>query len=379
MFNVFLDSNIIYNNPFMDSGSNKRLVDKIKQINGHVYITDIVYKEVIHNYVKTLEELNSDIDKLQTKINKTNVEMSFKNIDVTAEQKKLESRFNELVEHNYITILNTDSNLLNEVIERAIKKIKPCSDNKEEFRDCLIWLTYVQKSESEDLKNCFFITNNTSDFFAKDKTSLHPDLLEDSKRFKIYKGVIDFFNSEQQLLDLGNLKILEENFTFKINDLYSDVMIEKFEYELEEYINKNNNLLSKYIFDLSEPTDIKLESYDIRDENIISTDLNIESKTIDITGDLNIYLEVSIKRVNETICTVMNINAKFYCIKGIKIDQSTDEYMLEDDFLEYNIEDLDCTKLSSDDIDSYMYENYADAESNAEAERMDALENYYLH
>lgn len=379
MLNVFLDSNIIYNNPFMDSGINKRLLNKIKQINGHIYITDIIYKEVIHNYVKKLEELNSDINQLQTKINKTNIEINFKIIDVSAEQKKLESRFNELVENNYITILNTNSNLLNEVIERAIKKIKPFSENKEEFRDCLIWLTYVQKSESDNINNCFFITNNTSDFFAKDKTSLHPDLLADSKRFKIYKGLIEFFNLEQQLFDLGNFKNLKENFTFKFNDLYSDAMIEKFEYELQEYINKNNNLLSKYIFNLSETTDIKFESYDIRDENIISTDLNIESKTIDITGDLNIYLEVSIKRVTETICTVMNINAKFYCVKEIKIDQDKDEYLLEDDFLEFNIEDLDCTKLSSDDIDSYMYENYADAESNAEAERMDALENYYLH
>lgn len=379
MLNVFLDSNIIYNNPFMDRGINKKLLNKIKQINGHVYITDIIYKEVIHNYVKKLEELNSDIDQLQTKINKTNIEINFKIIDVSAEQKKLESRFNELVENNYITILNTNSNLLNEVIERAIKKIKPFSENKEEFRDCLIWLTYVQKSESDNINNCFFITNNTSDFFAKDKTSLHPDLLADSKRFKIYKGLIEFFNLEQQLFDLGNFKNLKENFTFKFNDLYSDAMIEKFEYELQEYINKNNNLLSKYIFNLSETTDIKFESYDIRDENIISTDLNIESKTIDITGDLNIYLEVSIKRVTETICTVMNINAKFYCVKEIKIDQDKDEYLLEDDFLEFNIEDLDCTKLSSDDIDSYMYENYADAESNAEAERMDALENYYLH
>lgn len=379
MLNVFLDSNIIYNNPFMDRGINKKLLNKIKQINGHIYITDIIYKEVIHNYVKKLEELNSDINQLQTKINKTNIEINFKIIDVSAEQKKLESRFNELVENNYITILNTNSNLLNEVIERAIKKIKPFSENKEEFRDCLIWLTYVQKSESDNINNCFFITNNTSDFFAKDKTSLHPDLLADSKRFKIYKGLIEFFNLEQQLFDLGNFKNLKENFTFKFNDLYSDAMIEKFEYELQEYINKNNNLLSKYIFNLSETTDIKFESYDIRDENIISTDLNIESKTIDITGDLNIYLEVSIKRVTETICTVMNINAKFYCVKEIKIDQDKDEYLLEDDFLEFNIEDLDCTKLSSDDIDSYMYENYADAESNAEAERMDALENYYLH
>lgn len=379
MLNVFLDSNIIYNNPFMDRGINKKLLNKIKQINGHVYITDIIYKEVIHNYVKKLEELNSDINQLQTKINKTNIEINFKIIDVSAEQKKLESRFHELVENNYITILNTNSNLLNEVIERAIKKIKPFSENKEEFRDCLIWLTYVQKSESDNINNCFFITNNTSDFFAKDKTSLHPDLLADSKRFKIYKGLIEFFNLEQQLFDLGNFKNLKENFTFKFNDLYSDAMIEKFEYELQEYINKNNNLLSKYIFNLSETTDIKFESYDIRDENIISTDLNIESKTIDITGDLNIYLEVSIKRVTETICTVMNINAKFYCVKEIKIDQDKDEYLLEDDFLEFNIEDLDCTKLSSDDIDSYMYENYADAESNAEAERMDALENYYLH
>lgn len=379
MINVFLDSNILFNNPFMDSGINKRLLNKIKQINGHVYITDIIYKEVIHNYVKKLEELNSDIDKLKNKISKTNIEMNFKNIDVTVEQRKLELRFNELVEHNYITMLNTDSNLLNEVIERAIKKTKPFSDNKEEFRDCLIWLTYVHKSELDDLKNCFFITNNTSDFFAKDKISLHPDLLEDTKRFKVYKGLIEFFNLEQELFDLGNLKNLKENFTFKSNDLYSGAMIEKFEYELEEYINKNNSLLSKYIFDLSETTDIKFESYDIINENIISTDLNIESRTIYITGDLNIYLEVSIDRLNETIFTVMNINAKFYCVKEIKINQNKDEYLLEDDFLEFNIEDLDCTKLDTDEIDSYMYDKYAYDADIVEAERMDALENYYYH
>ncbi|MDU4882976.1 PIN domain-containing protein [uncultured Clostridium sp.] len=379
MINVFLDSNIIYNNPFMDSGFNKKLLNKIKQINGYVYITDIVYKEVIHNYIRKLEELNSEIDKLQTKINKTNIEMSFKNIDVNVEQKKLESRFNELVENNYITILSTDSNLLNEVIERAIRKIKPFSDNKEEFRDCLIWLTYVKKAELDELENCFFITNNVSDFFDKDKKSLHPDLFKDSKRFKIYKELIDFFNSEQRLFDLGNFKKIKENFTFKFGDLYSYDMIEKFEYELKEYINKNNNLLSKYIFDLEEPTDIKFEDYTIRDENIISTDLNIENKTIDITGELNIYLEASINKVNEMIYNVMNIKAKFYCVKEIEINQNKDEYLLKDAFLEFNIEGLDCTKLSSDDIDDYMYEKYYYDESLVEAERMDALENYYLH
>ena len=379
MLNVFLDSNIIYNDPFMESGINKRLLNKIKQVNGKIYITDIVYKEVINNYVVKLKDLNLELEKLKRKLDTTNINIAINLIDVENEEKKLKLRLDNLIKDNSLNLLSTDNNLLDEVVYRAIKRIKPFSNNKEEFRDCLIWLTYAKKVESEIMENCFFITNNVNDFFSNDKINLHPDLINDTKRFRIYKGLIDFFINEQDLFDLGNLKTLKEIFNFKSADLYSNEISEKFKYAIIAYIDSNNNLLSKYIFDLQQSSSINLESYDITKETITSTDLDINKKTIDITGNFQIYIELSTNINNENQITVVQADIKFYCVKKVNINIEKDEYILEDGFLEFDLEVEDFDKLDSNEVDDYMYEKYYDGIDLVEAERMDALENYYMH
>lgn len=37
MVNISLCSNILFNNPFMDSGINKRLIERVKKVKGNIY------------------------------------------------------------------------------------------------------------------------------------------------------------------------------------------------------------------------------------------------------------------------------------------------------------------------------------------------------
>ncbi|EES91051.1 hypothetical protein CLG_B1384 [Clostridium botulinum D str. 1873] len=42
----------------MKKGKNKILFDKINRIGGKIFICDIVYKEILNNYKKQLNEIN---------------------------------------------------------------------------------------------------------------------------------------------------------------------------------------------------------------------------------------------------------------------------------------------------------------------------------
>lgn len=379
MVNVFLDSNILFNNPFMDSGFNKKLLEKVAKVKGTVFITNIVYKEVINNYRKLLIKDNDTIKNLNKDLERAHVENRISEINIEEMIKKLKNRLDDLNEENKIKILETDNNLLDSAIDRAIKEIKPCSAGKEEIRDSLIWLTYVRKVESEKLENCFFISNNTKDFFSNDGRALHQDLVNDTNRMKAYKSLSDFFSKECDLFDTINIDILRDNFTFSCHELYSDEIYSEFEELLFNYVSENNKLISKYIFDCNTENTISLEKFNMQDPEISSTEVNLGNKTIDIYGKIEIYIELSMNIYSKTVVTVAIITVNFYCVKEIKIKSDTEEYLLKEGFKEFDFEDVDITKLSDEDIDIYMEEEQYEAEQDGWAEQMEAEQEYFEH
>lgn len=378
MINIFLDSNILYSDPLMEKGKNKVLFDKINRSGGKIFICDVVYKEILNNYKKQLNEINVEVGKIKNKLNKLKLEEStLSHIDVELQIREIEKQFKEYIREEKIILLSTDNDILPEVIDRSIKRKKPFSEKKQEFRDCIIWLTYAKRVENENLDNCIFITQNTSDFCDK-KGSLHKDLLEDTKRFKFHKDVYQFLKNESQLIS----KIELDQVTRK----FKNYIIGEPEFQKEVIFNEIYCHINNYFIELSEDevTDLYvgmylnyIELYDIDIKSIIKTDNDINKDDLTITefGDIEIEASVELKVYDEeedwSIASTTILLVSSYWAK-LKIEEN---YEVNEKI--YKIE-LDNIKVKEIDVD-VVNEYYNDLESTARAEMREAQEEYYRH
>ncbi|WP_181170546.1 PIN domain-containing protein [Priestia megaterium] len=152
-----------------------------------------------------------------------------------------------------IEIVGYDNSILPELVNRAVNRIKPFTEGKQEFRDAVIWLSYALLAKERKLENCLLITGNTTDYCSKNK-ELHPDFLKDSERFTIYKDAYT-------LVEADNMKEFKEE--YELTKLQINERHEAFLAPREEAKHWSNdeiiNMLS--IPDLSSTLKLAIEDY----------------------------------------------------------------------------------------------------------------------
>jgi len=196
---VILDTNTIIQNPKLDSDIHKVLYRYLSKTDSYLLMPEVVHQELPVVYKKRLSEIFS---KVKTDVAKLNAFLTDNNdlcieYDVNTEATKFISLVESIYagfNKNYIASLKPG--MLEESIRRAINKIRPCSENKEEFRDTLIWLTVISVAEEQDERNVVFITNNTTDFCDSDGNlheQLKNDLQEKNINVYFYKTLNDFY------------------------------------------------------------------------------------------------------------------------------------------------------------------------------------------
>lgn len=378
MINLFLDSNILYSDPLMKFGNNKILFDKVDRVGGKIFICDVVYKEVLNNYEKQLKEVELESNKLNSKLSKLGMNtVDIQAIDVEAEVMSLEEKLKEYIRVGKYINIPVDNGILPQVIDRAIKRKKPFSKEKEEFRDCIIWLTYANKVESEKLDNCIFISRNVSDFCNK-QGDLHEDFLQDTQRFKFHKDAYNVLTNEKVLMDS-----LET-----INDKFKKAEIVKGEFEQSEIFKEINDSVYSYLIGISE-REIQYEFYPIYAEyidlnsidikNIVKKDIDINTESlciselgqIDIEAciDLKVYYDLEEYTVEST-----NIIIKASYIAKRKIEDIQNAKICE------SIDDIELDNICIAEIDPDMIsKHYRELEENVLAEQMNALEEQHKH
>ncbi|WP_316570417.1 PIN domain-containing protein [Neobacillus sp. YIM B06451] len=206
MLHVFLDSNVCFTDPFMDKNIHNRLLIELAE-RGLIdlYVSEVVKQEIINNFESELINYFGDIRKGENKITKLirqhdKSPIEWKN---TLEEfvLKLEDHFDELENYGWIEILPYPNEILPELVTRSIKRIKPFSDRKMEFRDAIIWFTYVgYVKDNHFIDKGYFITNNTEDFMLNGR--IHPDLLRDSTDLIFYKSAQDFIQNCEEVNQL---------------------------------------------------------------------------------------------------------------------------------------------------------------------------------
>ena len=238
MIAVILDSNSLYGDPFLNSGNLKRLVAYSLLDKLDILISEVVIEEVNNNNTNKIKTTFEKVKGQLKTINETSgtQQLSVTNIDIDVLVNDLKNRFCELSSKNAITRIPYKNDILPVLVNRALNKIMPFKENKEAFRDSVIWLSTVDYLKSNTYEKAFFISNNSSDFSDPKTGTLHQDLINDYSNIKLYKNLKDFFLDEKEIIE----RLIP-------GDTSSDLMIWAAENQPEEKDVYDH--LRKYFFD----------------------------------------------------------------------------------------------------------------------------------
>lgn len=218
---IYLDSNIFFNQWFLESGDFSMLASFVNNSNTILLISEVVCSEVQNlydrEYSKAISEYRRSFDRLQ----RFNI-------------KRKEYVQPRLKNYNFKEILNRKIKFLDYVpyenipqsitIERAIKIMPPFKDSEKGYRDTIIWLSfigYLSQIHSDDI--VFFITHNSSDFYNDDKTNFKDSYLDEiskaniESKIHVYSSLTQFIKNEVESGDY-NLT-LESVYDKYLNDL----------------------------------------------------------------------------------------------------------------------------------------------------------------
>src|SRR5699024_10940299 len=129
-----------------------------------VYMSDFVYKEAKIQFEKDVLENLKEFHKIERRLERYKRDYFITVADVEAQieqeiQKLLnyfEIFYKVVQEKELLHVLSCPYNILPELINRCVYRIKRFKENKSEFRDAVTWLTYVNYVEQNSLTDCYF-------------------------------------------------------------------------------------------------------------------------------------------------------------------------------------------------------------------------------
>ncbi|MCM3617681.1 PIN domain-containing protein [Sutcliffiella horikoshii] len=314
--NIFLDTTVTFSDPFFKRNYNRNLLKLARDYKDLTfYMSEIVYKETKRHFEKNVKENLENLNKAQSKLQNYKRGYFDTGVDARAEieqnvkglLKDFETFYTELQEDGLLHILSCPDNILPDLIDRAVNRLKPFKENKSEFRDAATWLTYAKYTEQNDLSDCYFISENVSDFFDDKKENIHTDLLKDSTKFKPFftlmklaqeDGKIQLYikekqEKEQRIQEWIDENNIDENFVlgyFKessFNGLFNQI------YSLSsDYISSLNRINLDGTNYNGEPNLDGIDITEIQDFNI-----EIIAEEIIVSGELIIEADCTIQEV----------------------------------------------------------------------------------
>lgn len=264
--NIFLDSNILYQDYFFENKSSKQLIQYCEQGLINIYMAEIVRLELRRQFEKEILSQNRELKKIIKDSARLKTGITIPEISLSNKLREFDSFYLKLETLDNFEILNYKNEYLPDIVDRAINRKKPFTEEKSELKDALIWKTYSDYVESIMIDDCILLTNNTSDFCTKkDKSTIHPELQLDSKKFKVINSSFDFIKTNAPLLESPEYKFqlyinqftIDENFVLKI-------ISENFEKKLEDRIHsKIDRIHPSELFEDNFIFDGQLIGYDI--------------------------------------------------------------------------------------------------------------------
>lgn len=198
---IFIDTSVIYTDPFWKRNYPGQLLEAAKDSRANIYLADVVLRELRHNFEKQLDKEFSAINSADINIGK--ISYNHQNFTIPSKDKYLEDfdqYYEELFKNKIIIKLPTDERMFNDILDRAIERKKPFTDNRSEFKDAVIWTTYFMYAKEKGLRNCYLLSNNKKDFTDNDG-KLHPELKNDYDKFEVHITIDEFYKANKLAID----------------------------------------------------------------------------------------------------------------------------------------------------------------------------------
>jgi predicted nucleic acid-binding protein len=236
---IIIDTNIILSSLLSNEKNLEILNDYRQKTKSEFLLPQIVFEELLSQYERSLEE---KIKKYTTSIDNLNKILYSKNhfknslkINKRTECNLYKESFFKKFKISENEILNYKNDFLPELVRRANYRIKPSSENKEEFRDCILWLTIKELANEKSREQIVFISNNIKEFADDTKQNLHRYL---NSEIKSLESSVHYLNSFEEFIQQKSKKV---NFiTTKFINSHLDVKY------IHYYIKK---FLQKYTID----------------------------------------------------------------------------------------------------------------------------------
>ncbi len=192
---LILDTNVIRADWMMKSGKFEIILDFATKTRSQFVLTRIVNDELRALYERELKSRNDKFVEA-----KRSLESIITTTRLPEYEGLLSLEADEYMACVYKTLsINPDEifeykeTYLHDVVERAIRRRRPCSDRGEEMRDAILWHSVLDIAFDSFEKEVVFISQNIKQFAAGDKNlRLHPDLADDCKNRGV---VVDYFDS----------------------------------------------------------------------------------------------------------------------------------------------------------------------------------------
>ncbi|RCX18959.1 uncharacterized protein DUF4935 [Bacillus sp. AG236] len=330
--NIFLDTNVIYTDPFFLRGKNAVLRRLAMHEDVKLFVNQTVYSEVFRGHktfvekqVKAAEEA---LSKLMPYLNKERETLDVK-IDQEDLLEDLKDHFTRLEEDGQLVIVPYDIDVLQNIVEVDMHEKAPFIKKEQltnkggqkvtyirkEMRDAIIWYSYQQYIEKNDLEECYFISNNTREFGDVNANQtpdgepypLHPEIAENSKLIAYQKPKDFLMHNGEQIKELFkdtsyHTKLLTEELAEHVEQELNEGLAAELirEHLKEEIIQQTENYLADkmpvdihrdyfmggYIYPsfLSDVNDIKFQEVDVYGKVITV------SVTLEMDVDVDIYL-----------------------------------------------------------------------------------------
>ena len=201
---IIIDSNIIFQDWFLNKPNFLLLKKYIKLSNSELFIPEIVilessniYREEVLKRVRTIE---SETNKLNRLLLQTKNKMISFNLDIEQILKEYKSAFYSRLQTLNVIKPNHSDIPHKDVIARDIRRRRPFQNSGKGYRDTLLWEVIIQKIINSE-EETSFISGNRRDFGCKDKEELHEHLKSDIRERGLSEGSIKIFYSIESFID----------------------------------------------------------------------------------------------------------------------------------------------------------------------------------
>lgn len=301
--NVFIDTNILFEDYFFKNKSSKQILTYAQSGLIDLYMSEIVRLELRRQYQKELEEQNRILNKVIKDSDHLGLNPAVSLIVIDTQLKIFDDFYRKLeMRHENFHIIPYENSFLPEIVDRAINRKKPFTETKTELKDAVIWLSYAGYVENnKSLKDCVFLTNNTTDFCSKkDKSSVHKDLESDTNRFSIINSSFEFIRLKSPIIESP-----EHKFGIYIDSLSIDneyirsSLVNNFNREIETKLHEEVDGISLYrILPNYEWLDGQAIGFDIDILECEDIEVEVLGKRALISGIIYVSLETEILRYN---------------------------------------------------------------------------------